>query len=222
MSDANVNVIGNVASDVQSHPTKNGDWVASFRLASQRRYFDRRARRWTEEPPSFYRVVCWRGLAENVKNCVKKGEPIVVQGRMKLKDWTDDSGNRRTDAEIDAWSVSYDLMRGTAVFTRTRRSADTENVDDTLNQIRIEQRARAGDEVIVDPDTGEMFNVTQLHRDRVHHDSESDDRDLGPKGGVYGGDVLSETEGRPADGGAGTGSSEDTPMAARAKTKLVA
>lgn len=165
MSDTNVTIIGNVASDVQYHVTRGG-LLASFRLASQRRYLNRRIGRWVEEEASFYRIVCWRSLAENVRDCVKKGEPVIVQGRMKLKDWTDDDGHKRTDAEVDAWSVSYDLMRGTAQFTRTQRQVAAAGEDDPLDHIRSEQRARAGEEVIVDPATGEMFSVGELQHER--------------------------------------------------------
>ncbi|PSK96644.1 single stranded DNA-binding protein [Haloactinopolyspora alba] len=167
MSDATVTVTGNVASDVQTVPVRKEE-VASFRLASQRRYLNRRTGRWVDDEPSFYRIVCWRpALAENVAKSVKKGEPVVVQGRLKLKDWTDANGNQRTDAEIDAWSVAYDLVRGTAEFTRTRRQLLNRTDDgDPLDALRSEQRARAEDEVIEDPATGEMFHVSELQRER--------------------------------------------------------
>lgn len=170
MSEANVTVVGNVASDVKSYPANNGS-VTSFRLASQRRYYNRRTGRWVEEEAAFYRIVCWRGLAEHVGQCVKKGEPVVVHGRLKLKDWTDDTGQRHTDAEIDAWSVAYDLGKGTAVFTRTRKQAQASTEDDPLDHIRTEQRASAGDDVIVDPVTGEMFSVSDLQRDRAEDEA---------------------------------------------------
>ncbi|TDD98287.1 single-stranded DNA-binding protein [Jiangella asiatica] len=161
MSDTNVTVTGNVASDVQSKPTPGGA-LTSFRLASQRRFYNRRTGRWVDDDPAFYRVVCWRSLAENVRDCLRKGEPVVVQGRLKLKDWTDSQGHTRTDAEIDAWSVGYDLMRGTAVFTRSRRQVTVEDDEDPLDLIRSQQRANAAQDVIVDPSTGEVFTVSQL------------------------------------------------------------
>jgi single-strand DNA-binding protein len=169
MSDANITVMGNVASDVQSRPA-HGGFVTSFRLASQRRYFNRRLGRWVEEEAAFYRIVCWRSLAENVRDCVKKGEPVVVQGRLKLKDWTDEDGHTRTDAEIDAWSVAYDLMRGTAAFTRTRRQTLVTHDDDPLDAIRSQQRAHVGEEVIVDSQTGEIFQAGELQRDQVERE----------------------------------------------------
>lgn len=175
MSDANVTIIGNVASDVQSYPINNGSRVSSFRLASQRRYYNRRTGRWVEDPAAFYRVVCWRTLAANVAESVRKGEPVVVHGRLRLNDWIDDDGHRRTDAEVDAWSVGYDLMRGTAVFTRSRRQTQAGDDDDPLDHIRSEQRARAEDDVIVDPDTGEMFSIAQLQRERSDDGSASGD-----------------------------------------------
>lgn len=167
MSDAHITVYGNVASDVHTVPMRNGEEIASFRLASQRRYRNRRGH-WVDDEPSFFRVVCWRpALAANVLKSVKKGEAVVVNGRVKLKDWTDDHGYQRTDAEIDAWSVGYDLARGTAEFTRSRRAVVTTDGGDPLDAVRSEQRAREGDEVIADPQTGEVFSVSQLQRERT-------------------------------------------------------
>lgn len=180
MSDSNITVMGNVASDVRSRAS-GSTTVASFRLASQRRYFNRHAGRWVDDEAAFYRVVCWRATAEHVAACVKKGEPVIVYGRVRLKDWTDDKGNRRTDVEIEAFNVGYDLARGTAAFTRTRRQVQQDSDADPLEDIRSEQRASVDDEIVVDPTTGEVFSVRQLQRDRDAGDQPSRPLESVPK-----------------------------------------
>ncbi|HEY9410253.1 MAG TPA: single-stranded DNA-binding protein [Jiangellaceae bacterium] len=162
MSEPIVTVMGNVATDVRTRTTKRGVPVSSFRLACQGRRYDAASRRWVDDKPSFYNVVCWKSLAENVAECLKKGDPIVVHGRMNLKDWRDDAGRSGTDAEIDARSIGHDLMRGTSEFSRSRRKVEQADEDDALDSIRSEFRARRADEVLVDPETGEMYSVNQL------------------------------------------------------------
>lgn len=162
MSEPIVTVMGNVATDVRTRTTKRGVPVSSFRLACQGRRYDPQSRRWVDDKPSFYNVVCWKSLAENVAECLKKGDPIVVHGRMNLKDWRDEAGRSGTDAEIDARSIGHDLMRGTSEFTRSRRKVEQADEDDALDSIRSEFRARRADEVLVDPETGEMYTVNQL------------------------------------------------------------
>ena len=74
----------------------------------------------------FVNVTCWRSLATNTSLSITKGDPILVFGRLRIRRW--ENGDRQgTTVEIDAISVGHDLTRGTASFTRTRRSTDELN-----------------------------------------------------------------------------------------------
>lgn len=59
----------------------------------------------------------WRGLAENVMASVGVGEPLVVQGRLRVRE-EEREGKKWTTAEIDAVAVGHDLSRGTSAFRR--------------------------------------------------------------------------------------------------------
>lgn len=54
------------------------------------------------EQVSWYRVVFFGKLAETVQKFVNKGDPIFVSGRMKIEEWVDKNGNKRTSVEIIA------------------------------------------------------------------------------------------------------------------------
>jgi single-strand DNA-binding protein len=113
---------GNAVSDPVLRSTKDGVWVASFRFASNHRKFDRTAGEWRDAGETFFaNVTCWRGLAENVRASVHKGDPLVVHGRLTVSSYEKD-GVQRTNMEIEASTVCHDLSRGSGTFTRLRRT----------------------------------------------------------------------------------------------------
>jgi single-strand DNA-binding protein len=65
-------------------------------------------------------VSCWRKLADNVAMCLRKGDPVVVKGRLSVRAYEKD-GMPRTEVDVDASSVGHDLSRGVAHFQRTKR-----------------------------------------------------------------------------------------------------
>ena len=67
-------------------------------------------------------VSCSRGLAENVRSSIGKGDPVVVAGKLRTDRWTDAQGGAHERLVIEAVSVGHDLSRGTSVFRRATRS----------------------------------------------------------------------------------------------------
>ena len=125
MNENTITVAGNVVSDVKSAVTTNGHCVSRFRMVSQQRRFDRRAERWVELEPTFFTVVCWRNLAGNVVSSVHKGDPVVVSGKLNVREWERDD-RRGTAVEIDASVIGHNLVLGQSTFTkRTAGSAAT-------------------------------------------------------------------------------------------------
>ncbi|WP_020550685.1 single-stranded DNA-binding protein [Embleya scabrispora] len=120
--DTYVTVIGNAASDVRVQMTQAGVPLARFRMAVSPRRFDRETGTWISGDASFYTIVCFRGLAENVTSSIDKGDPLVVTGRLRVREW-EREGRWWTVTEIDASSVGHDLARGIAEFRRVGRPA---------------------------------------------------------------------------------------------------
>ncbi|MEV6728786.1 MULTISPECIES: single-stranded DNA-binding protein [unclassified Streptomyces] len=118
MNDTTVTLIGHVATQIDYKETVNGP-SARFRFAVTPRYFDRRKDAWTDGTTSFYTVWARRTLAVNLAGSVAVGEPLVVHGRLRVReDPPDGEGSRWFSAEIDATAVGHDLNRGTAAFRR--------------------------------------------------------------------------------------------------------
>jgi single-strand DNA-binding protein len=125
MSETYVTVVGNVATTPEHRVTQSGATLAKFRLATTPRRLDRTTGRWGDGPTSFYTVVCWRALADNVTSSVGKGDPVVVVGRLRVTSWDNERGSG-TVAEIEGVHVGHDLGKGIAMFRkiRTHRPAE--------------------------------------------------------------------------------------------------
>lgn len=124
MHDTMVTLVGNAATAVEHRQTTAGVTVARFRLATTSRRWDRAQERWTDGGTSFYTVRSWRALADNVAASVAVGEPLVVQGRLRLREGEsppERGGQRWFSAEVDAVAIGHDLARGTAAFRRVVR-----------------------------------------------------------------------------------------------------
>ncbi|MER6308753.1 single-stranded DNA-binding protein [Streptomyces sp. NPDC001657] len=124
MNETMVTLVGNAATAVEHRQTTAGVTVARFRLAATSRRWDKAQERWADGETSFYTVRSWRGLADNVAASVAVGEPLVVQGRLRLREGEqppEKGGQRWFSAEVDAVAIGHDLSRGTAAFRRVTR-----------------------------------------------------------------------------------------------------
>lgn len=92
---------------------------AKFRLASTPRVYDRAQDAFVDGPTSWFTVKAFRALAQNITASIRRGDPLVVHGRVRLVDWVTPDGHTRTTAELTAESVGHDLTRGTTRFMRT-------------------------------------------------------------------------------------------------------
>ncbi|MFC8234791.1 single-stranded DNA-binding protein [Streptomyces sp. NPDC057284] len=119
MNETVVTLVGNAATGVEFRETATGG-MARFRFAVTARRWDREKQFWTDGHTSFYTVWAWRTLATNLAGSVAVGEPLVVHGRLKVREEERD-GQRRTFVDIEALAVGHDLTRGTAAFRRVVR-----------------------------------------------------------------------------------------------------
>ncbi|MFF4744278.1 single-stranded DNA-binding protein [Streptomyces sp. NPDC001268] len=120
MSDVMVTLVGNVATAVEYRESATGG-RARFRFAVPSRRWDRQRDAWTDGPTSFYTVWAWRALGANLAASVGVGEPLVVHGRLRVREeeW---EGKLRTSVDVDAMAAGHDLTRGTSAFRRVTRT----------------------------------------------------------------------------------------------------
>lgn len=116
MNDSSVVLVGKVVSDIRYAQSQDGHGNARFRILVKERRFDPTTNRFVDAEPSFFTVLSWRHLADNVKASIRKGDPVVVSGRLRVREWAADDGSRGAIAEISANSVGHDLARGQSRF----------------------------------------------------------------------------------------------------------
>ncbi|MBT2523139.1 single-stranded DNA-binding protein [Arthrobacter sp. ISL-28] len=114
----NITVRGFVATEIRSSTTPGGVATASFRLGSTDRRYDRASSTWVDGNTNWFTVQGYRQLAGNMGCSIKRGQRVIIVGRLKMRSW-EKEGRIYHVAEIDAESVGHDLMWGSANFTRT-------------------------------------------------------------------------------------------------------
>lgn len=115
-------ITGNLTREPEIRYTKEGQANTLLGVAVNRRWQDRDTKEWSEST-SFFDVVCWRELAENVALSLAKGMRVVVTGRLEQRSWETDEGERRSKVEIVADEVGASLRFATAEIQRVDRRA---------------------------------------------------------------------------------------------------
>lgn len=130
MSDT-IMLTGLVASEPRSVTTAEGLAITSFRLASNQRRFDRSQDKWVDGETNWYTVTTFRQLAANASVSIKKGERIVVAGRLRVREWEAAGGRKGTNVDVEADALGHDLTWGTAAFSRGGGTATSDTLGAT-------------------------------------------------------------------------------------------
>jgi len=117
---SNITVVGNVTRDPELRFTPSGQAVATFGVAVNRRWQNRQNQQW-EESTSFFDVVAWGSLGENVAESVNKGARVIVTGRLEQRTWETQEGQKRSVIEVIADEVGPSLRWATAQVVRNER-----------------------------------------------------------------------------------------------------
>jgi single-strand DNA-binding protein len=92
-------LIGNLGRDPEVRSTPSGQPVASFSVATSRRWKDRDGNR--QEQTEWHNVVCWGKLAEVAGQYLTKGKQVFIEGRLQTRSWDDkNSGEKRYKTEV--------------------------------------------------------------------------------------------------------------------------
>jgi len=94
-----VQLLGNVGKDPEVRTTPSGQSVASFSLATSRKWKDRDGNR--QEKTEWHNVVAWGKTAEVVAQYVTKGSKLFINGRLETQSWDDkESGQKRYKTQV--------------------------------------------------------------------------------------------------------------------------
>lgn len=133
----------------------NGFNVASFRVGCTPRRFNRARQEWVDAPTQWYAVSAWRELAANCERSLKKGDPVIVHGRLEHRTYVNAAGTEVVSLEIDAITVGHDLTRGFGQFMKSPSRRETAPRDQ-------EPRREQGSEPSEAPVTGPVPSVEEM------------------------------------------------------------
>ena len=118
-----ITVVGNLVEDPELRFTPSGAAVAAFRIASTPSRFNKDTSKWEDGDSLFLRCSVWRQAAENVAESLQRGMRVIVQGRLKQREWETKEGEKRTSYEIDVDEVGPSLKFATAKVVKTQRGS---------------------------------------------------------------------------------------------------
>ena len=95
-----ITVIGNLGTDPEMRYTPGGTSVTSFSLASNRRYKTQDGEQ--REETTWFRVSCWRGLADVANNYLNKGSQVYIEGRMQVREYQRNDGTVAFSLDVTA------------------------------------------------------------------------------------------------------------------------
>lgn len=93
--------------------------VANFRIGVTPRKLERASGEWRDAETQWYSVSAWRALGDNVARSLRKGDPVVVQGRLSARTWINAQRSEVVAHDIEATFVGHDLRRGVTTFAKT-------------------------------------------------------------------------------------------------------
>lgn len=98
-------LIGNVGKDPEvryldgnNNPNSGSTKVATFTLATTERYRDRNGE--LRENTEWHNIVAWRNSADVAEKYIRKGTQLYIEGKLRTRSWTDQTGNKRYTTEI--------------------------------------------------------------------------------------------------------------------------
>jgi single-strand DNA-binding protein len=102
MSNPTVTIVGRIGQD----PEAVGSNGLRLRVATNDRVKNDSTGEWEDKNTSWWTVKAWKRLAEQSKDVLKKGQEVIIVGKVYEENWTDKEGAKRTSYEINAESIA--------------------------------------------------------------------------------------------------------------------
>ena len=122
MSVNKVILVGNVGQDPELRATKDGKEIASFSIATTENWKDKSTGE-KQSKSEWHRVVAFGGVVNVIKNYVKKGSKLYLEGKLQTRKWTDKEGVEKYTTEI--------ILQG---FNSTLQMLDSRNAAPSQNE----------------------------------------------------------------------------------------
>ncbi|MDN5898885.1 MAG: single-stranded DNA-binding protein [Brachybacterium sp.] len=129
MRDIQTTIMGNATADPTALRQDDGSVTAKVRIAVTGRYYNSSQQDYADRKTEFITVFVRRQLAKNVLLSVRKGQPLIVTGRLHSSEWAGEDGAMRFSLNLQAEALGHDLTYGTAAYRRPDRGEDVPDID---------------------------------------------------------------------------------------------
>jgi len=155
MNEIQVTLRGNVATEPRHVRFDDGNTLTSFRLASTARRFDFGRQEWVDKGTTYVNVTCRRAMATNAATSVRKGQPLLVTGKLTERRWSKNDRSGQS-LEIAAEGLGHDLTYGTSQFARIVRAEQVRPPTDVSGLTLVDDtEAEDADALDSPPELGE-------------------------------------------------------------------
>ena len=114
-----ITIVGNIVADPELKYTPSGTAVASVRVASTPRAFNKDSGQWEDQEGLFLTCNIWRDMAENVMETLTKGARVIVQGSLRQRSYENRNGERRSVYEVEVEDIGPSLKFAKATVNRS-------------------------------------------------------------------------------------------------------
>jgi single-strand DNA-binding protein len=119
MNETTCTLTGNLTADPELRFTPGGAAVANFTVAATSRTFDKTANHWRDGEALFLRCTLWRQPAENLADSLRRGDRVIITGRLRQRSFETREGDKRTTIELDVDEIGASLKFTTLKLTKT-------------------------------------------------------------------------------------------------------
>ena len=132
MNTNEISFVGNIVADPELRFSPSGRAKVQLTVANNQKWTDRQTGD-QRERTCFARVEAWGSLAEHVAESLRKGDLVVVVGRLDQRSWETPQGEKRSMILINATEISPSLRWATCTIQKTQRDQAPRNWGDNGN-----------------------------------------------------------------------------------------
>jgi len=125
-------IVGRLTADPELRTTASGTHVTSFSVATNRNWTDKDGQK--KEETEFHNIVAWGRQADVVNQFSKKGNVILVEGRLQTRSWEGKDGQPRKTTEIVTERIQLGPRTQGASSAPTRSEAVTSNNEPSVEK----------------------------------------------------------------------------------------
>jgi single-strand DNA-binding protein len=118
-----VTITGTLGADPELKFGPTGVAIMNARVVTSRKHKDDKTGEWKDLDTSWWHVTAWRQLAENAAETLRKGDEVIIVGKLKQRQYETAQGEKRTVSEVTADWIGPNLKKVSGNLNRVKRAA---------------------------------------------------------------------------------------------------